>query len=262
MQITPRYLVNNRVTIVADLAGSITEYRPVYQRHLQVYRGIDNTLQFKILNSDQKPVSLSEYNVKLTAFDENKTLVLEKEGTVSSSITGLVEVVISDNDLLNVKDQFLTYSLHLVDSTTLETVLTYSDTHFGACGIIDISSCVYPGPKNSYEVFQFSEEDGLSGIEDSVWCSESITAEPSKNGNEALHTAVIYTNNYSGDVVVQATLDNQVTGTTSWADITTVSFTGSETEPTPVNFNGVYSYLRFKTSQNPTDKISKILVRN
>ena len=39
------------------------------------------------------------------------------------------------------------------------------------------------------------------------------------NGNEALHTAAVYTSSYIGDVVVQATLDNQVTGSTQWADI-------------------------------------------
>jgi len=38
--------------------------------------------------------------------------------------------------------------------------------------------------------------------------------------------------------------------------------TPTETEPTPVNFNGVFSHLRFYTETNPTDKISKILVRN
>ena len=34
MQLTPRYLVNNRTTIVTNEAGFITEYRPVYQRQL------------------------------------------------------------------------------------------------------------------------------------------------------------------------------------------------------------------------------------
>jgi len=98
--------------------------------------------------------------------------------------------------------------------------------------------------------------------DDSYWISETLDAEPGINGNEALHTAVIYTDSYTGDVVVQATLDNQVTGTTSWADVATVTFTGSETEPKPVNFNGVYSHLRFKSTADPANKISKVLVRN
>ena len=59
---------------------------------------------------------------------------------------------------------------------------------------------------------------------------------------------------------MQATLDNQVIGTTNWADVATITLAGTETEPTAVNFNGVYSYLRFKTTADPADKITKILV--
>ena len=72
----------------------------------------------------------------------------------------------------------------------------------------------------------------------------------------------MYTDSYIGNVTVQGTLENQVTGSTNWSDISTLTFTGSETTPIPTNFNGVYSYLRFKTSANPADKITKILVRN
>ena len=50
MQLTPRYLCNNITTVIADMAGFITEYRPVYSKQLQLYRGIDNVLDFRLLN--------------------------------------------------------------------------------------------------------------------------------------------------------------------------------------------------------------------
>ena len=62
--------------------------------------------------------------------------------------------------------------------------------------------------------------------------------------------------------MVLATLENTISAGTNWADLTTSTFTGSETAPVPVNFNGVFSYIRFKASANPTTAISKILVRN
>ena len=55
MQLTPRYLSTNKAILIADLANNITEYKPVYQRNLQVYKGIDNVLTFEIKNPDQKP---------------------------------------------------------------------------------------------------------------------------------------------------------------------------------------------------------------
>jgi hypothetical protein len=259
MQLIPRYLVKNRTTVIANEAGFVTEYRQVYSRQLQVYKGIDNVLEFRVLNADQKPINIADYTPKFQAYDEDKRLVLTRDGVAivgddSAASRGLFTVTVSANDLLNVKGQFLTYNIHLEDSNGAATI-TYSDSHFGNSGTINISTEAYPGPIATYNVETFSSSN-------SEWFSETITAQPAINGNEALHTAAVYTDSYVGDVVVQATLDNQPTNGTNWADISTLSFDGTETEPTPVNFNGVYSYLRFKTTADPADKITKILVRN
>ena len=259
MQLVPRYLVNNRTTIIANEAGFITEYRPVYQKHIQVFKGIQNTLEFKVLNADQKPIDLSGYTPKFQAFDESKRLIIEHDGEQvtsdgSTPIKGVFKIVITENDILNVKDQYLSYNIHLVNANQ-EAVLTYTDTHFGMNGVIHISSEAMPGPLATIlaPVFvQFDQE----------WITTEIMAEPAINGNEALHTAAIYTNLFAGNITIQATLDNQVTNASDWSDVTTVSFNGTETEPTPVNFNGVFSFLRFKSDTDPTNTITKILVRN
>jgi hypothetical protein len=262
MQLIPRYLVSNRTNILANEAGFVTEYRPVYTRQITAFTGIDNTLEFKLLNADQKPIDLSLYTIKFQAFDENGSLIIEHEGEQltsdgSTPIKGLFKVLITENDLLNIKQQFLTYNIHLVDANSNK-VVTYVEPNFNGCGTIKIDTCQFPGPRDTYSITSF-----LQVTEDTpYWASETLNAEPGINGNEALHTAVMYTDSYVGDVIVQATLDNQIIGTTDWADIATVSFIGTETEPTPVNFNGVFSHLRFKSTADPANKISKILVRN
>lgn len=262
MQLTPRYLVNNRVNIIANDAGFVTEYKPVYQRQLQVYRGIDNVLEFKLLNADQKPIDLQGRTAKFQAFDENHNLIIEHNGVAlmgddSASSRGLFSVTITDNDLLNIKQQYLSYNVHLENADGSKT-LTFTDSHFGAAGVIYVNSDAFPGPRDTYSITTFTEV-----TEDTpYWASETLNAEPGINGNEALHTAVIYTDGYAGTVTVQATLDNSVTESSAWADVTVVTFSGDETEPTPVNFNGVYSHLRFVASLNPANKITKILVRN
>jgi len=264
MQLIPRYLVKNRTTIILNEVGFITEYRPVYTRQLKVYKGIDNVLEFKLLNADQKPVDVDRYTPKFQAFDENGQLVIEHDGvnlqvgdSTGYTNKGLFSVTITENDLLSIDQQYLSYNIHLIDYDDTP-VITYSSAYFENNGTIYVSSEAFPGPKATYSVSTFTEvtEDT------SYWTSETLDAEPGINGNEALHTAVMYTDGYADDIVVQATLDNQVTDGTSWADITTVTFTGSETEPTPVNFNGVFSHLRFKATANPANTISKILVRN
>jgi len=262
MQLIPRYLVKNKTTIVLNEAGFITEYRPVYTRQLQVYKGIDNVLEFKLLNADQKPIDLANYTPKFQAFDETKQMIVQHDGIQvtsdgSTPIKGLFKVTITSNDLLNIKEQFLSYSIHLIDSNE-EAVITYVDPHFENNGSIKVSSEAFPGPRDTYNVSTFTK------VTEAVpyWSSETITAQPGINGNEALHTAVMYTDSYIGDVIVQATLDNQIMGDTEWADVATITLAGSEFEPMPINFNGVFSHLRFKTTADPANKISKILVRN
>jgi hypothetical protein len=257
MQLIPRYLVKNKTNIVANGAGFVTEYKPVYTRQLKVYKGIDNVLEYKLLNADQKPIVLTGYTAKFQAFDENDSLIIEHDGVNINASKGLFKVTITENDLLNIKQQYLSYSIHLVDSNG-DNIITYSNSHFENNGTMYVSAGAYPGPRSTYTASTFIEV-----TEDTpYWVSETLTAEPGINGNEALHTAVVYTDSFVGDVIVQATLDNQIIGGTDWADIATLSFNGQETSPTPVNFNGVYSFLRFKSTAAPADKITKILVRN
>ena len=261
MQLVPRYLVKNTTIVIADLAGFITEYRPVYNRQLQVYKGIDNVLDFRLLNADQKSVDVTSYTPKFVAFDETGQMILEKDCTIlddgSTTARGKFSVTISENELLNVKQQYLSYNVYMQE-TDGDKVLTYSHSNFDNDATIFVNARTFPGPRASYEVKTFSQE----GVDVDTWYSETVDAQPAINGNEALHTAAVYTASYSGDVVVQATLDNQITGTTSWADIATVTMLGTETEATPVNFNGVFSHLRFKTTATPDQTITKILVRN
>lgn len=331
MQKTYRYLANNKVVVVADLVGHITEYRPVYQKNLQVYRGIDNVLYFEFKNHDQKPLTISNYQVKFIAYDESNNMIIEKNGVVLedtitrstvvaesspdnnlefSSVTGIAvgqtvtgtyirpntlvtdvdvqqnvvtlnkspkdtvplgesitfqsrhkrgtcTITIAENDLLNVNSQYVSYAMYLIDSVGNK-VLSYADDHFGAKGIIHVQGDAFPGPLDSYEVTAFVQ-DSEGG---NIYYSETIDAQPAINGNSAIHTAAIYTDGFTGDVTVQGTLENQVTMNTFWADIDTLTFTGIETDPVPVNFNGVYSYLRFKTSTTPVNTVTKILVRN
>ena len=258
MQLTPRYLVNNKTTIVTNEAGFITEYKPVYSRQLQVYKGIDNVLQFKVLNHDQKPVDITAKAAKLVVYDQNKLLIIEKTGTIlddgSTTTRGNISVTINENDLLNIDQQYLSYNVYLVESDNTKT-LTYTDTHFGASGVIYVSGQAFPGPAATHSITTFTEDN-------TKWVSEALDAQPGINGNEALHTAAVYTNEYVGGIKVYATLENQVDDGTKWAEVASTTFIGTETTPSVLNFNGVYTFLRLEADANPSSKVTKILVRN
>ena len=262
MQLVPRYLVNDRIIVVSNDAGFVTEFRPVYSRTIKVYKGIDNTIQFRLLNADQKPVTIEDSPV-FVAFDENQSKIIERSCTVTDDSTtetrGMFEVEITENDLLNIQQQYISFNIYL-EATDGQRQVTYSNRNFDSIGIIYIDSRSYPGPKSAQELASFVEEDDywVAGSTDAT----KITASPGLNGNEALHTVAVYTNEFVGTVEVQATLDNQISGLNNWTTVSTLTFDGTESEPVPANFNGVFTYLRFKASADPADKITKILVRN
>lgn len=258
MQLTPRYLVNNKTDIVIDETGFIVEYKPVYQRNLQVYKGIDNKLQFQVRNADQRAVNIANYTPRFVAFDENSNMVLDIVGTVlddGSSLTrGTFEVNITENSLLNLNQQYITYNIYMLDADS-NRVLTYANEWFDATGIIYLSGSAFPGLAASQSVSRFVE----SGQGSEEWISDVIDAKPELNGNEALHTAVVYSAGFIGDITVQGTLENQITNETVWATLATITVDGID-EPAYNNFNGVLSYIRFKTTSDPSE-ITKVLVR-
>ena len=126
MSLISRYLVNNRTKLVANVAGFVTEYRPVYQKTISIYKGIDNTLEFQVLNPDQKPIPLTNQTAHFVAFDSENNQVIEHTGEVVISNKGLFKIVITENDTLNVDSQYLSYSVYLTDAAATKT-LTYAD---------------------------------------------------------------------------------------------------------------------------------------
>jgi hypothetical protein len=267
MQITQIYLLNQRQNIILNDVGYITEHRPVYEKNLQVYKGIDNALQFRLYNADQKAVDISDLTPYFVAYDENKSIVIEKIGTIlqtnDSTVfrnKGLFSVNLSEYDLQNLDNQYITYSIYF-KNTENQNVLTYTNSHFGGVNYIKLNDAIYPDPLISKSATVFTPNLDL-GDPITEWISESIYADPEKNNNDALNTVVVYTNSYTGNVVVQGTLENQITEFTNWVDLETIEFAGDETTPVYKNFNGVFTYFRFTTNADPKNTIEKILIRN
>lgn len=262
MQLIPRYLVKNRINVVLGETGFVVEYRPVYSRDLKVYRGIENRIQFRLLNADQKPVTVTGDPI-FVAFDENNNKVLEYQATVTDdgstrNSRGMFEVTITENDLLSIRQQYLKYNVYIENSIDSRSI-TYSNRNFDSAGTIFIDGLSFPGPKPSIAVTDFFPQGDLWVAGNS---GEGIFAYPGTNGFDSLHTVAVYSTGYEGTVTVQATLEQQLTTVNNWFDVTVLEFDGTEDEPVVANFNGVYRYLRFVFNSDPNNTIEKILVRN
>lgn len=262
MQSITRYLVTNRITLVHDeWIGSNTEYDKVYERKLKLIKGIQNIFTFEVKNGDQKPVSiLNTYTPKIKIFDENESLVIEKTGTIKETATpnykGQFTVTINESETHDLDGQHLSYFVYLQDDNSDAESITYADTAFNARGNMEVVHDVLPGPKKSDSISSFTE----TGVGTDVYVSNGISARPSINGNEALHTAAIYTTGYTGDITVQVTLDNQLTNGNNWVDIVTENIS-NKSGITPVNYTGIFSFVRIKHTPS-SGTVDKVLVRH
>lgn len=260
MQLVPRYLVNNRINVVFGQHGFITEYRPVYQRIVTVYKGIDNPLQFKLINADQKPVSMANYTPMFVAYDSDQNLIIERSGTVTETETtnrGMFTITLTDADTRNVSTQYMSYAIYLVNEQTGNRIVSYANSHFDAAGTIHLKDGVYPIASQSIE-----ENNFLSFEIDNVdhWTTNSIETGPAINAHDSTQTIAVYTTGYTGKIIVQASLDPQISVPVKWATVTEISVTNSHSI-VPINFVGVYSFVRVVVDQDPAGKITKVLFK-
>lgn len=258
-----RYLLSNKITILVHQSGFTTEYKSVYQKQIKIYKGVSNTIDFRLKNEDQKPVTVDNAVVHFIMYNELKNQILHyntiQGNILKSHIPGAFTVVISANDTINLQDQFLTYVIFIEREG--QTSITFADESFQAVGDIELLSSAFPVLKESYRT-TFIHQNATFMNQPVSWVTSVIDQRTTSSSSQGLHTVAIYSNNYSGDVEVQATLDPQpVSEHTEWTTIATANIQENATV-TPVNFVGIFSFIRLYTTTDPIGKIPLILIRS
>jgi len=263
MQLVPRYLYKNKVDIVTNDIGFVTEYKPVYSRQVKIYKGIDNKMQFRFLNADQKPIDVLNENIKFVAYDETRKKVLELTATPSAT-KGLADLTLGKTDLDELSQQYLTYSVYFDDESDGQT-LTYSNSHFGNNGIIYLDASAFPPPRSDVELFFTDVASSIIPDDDTsddidYWATDYINATPSGEIFAFENAIIVAPVIDSSQLTIQYTTDRAVSFGSKWVNITP-SVVSSDSSETQFEFEGTYNYLRVFTTINP-DNIVSIKLRN
>lgn len=259
MQLIPRYLVKNRINVISNTAGLVVEYRPVYQRTVKITRGIDNVVQFRLLNADQKPQVITGTPV-FVAFDDQLKKIFELPCTIlddgsSVSTRGLFSVTITDSDLLNVPQQYLKYNVYILDNNGKKNI-TYNNTDFSSSGVIFVDSLSYPSALPSTVLTQFFKiGNNWYASSDTI---DDVTVVPEIANSNGIHTVAVYPGSYIGPVTVEGTLDGSIGS--DWFEIISTDVVADTN--TSFTFQGSYTFIRFKLTTDPTDTGIRIVVRN
>lgn len=147
MQQISSYLYDNTVVVQFDTDPEIKQRnRVVYTRPINIYKGIDNVLKVRIMNSDQKPVNVAAYTMTLNIVDDyaftNANVVLSANITVVNATAGLGSVTIYSYDMVQLDREMYTYNIKV--NTGSANIASYVDDNYGAAGQLIVSNVAYP----------------------------------------------------------------------------------------------------------------------
>ena len=230
--------------------------RTVYARPLKIYRGINNTVQLRLLDNDQKAVNITGKTFVLNIVDPTTHLVIKnKSGVISNATQGKVDFTFTSTDLSDTYAGKVKYSIHEEDGSGNRTAIIYSDDDYGADGFAQIFDSPYVG-------FSASQTATFSTMTASTTDDNSnyVLAHEHLDDN-SLHTAQYFLSGYTGTITVQITLSADPSSLldSDWVDLSSTSYTSDSTSPS-VNFVGNYTAVRFKSVKS-AGTITKVLYR-
>ena len=147
MQQISSYLYDNTILVQFDTDPTIKQRnRVVYTRPIMIYKGVDNVLKIKVMNSDQKPVNVAAYSMTFNIVDDyvftNANVVLSANITVINANAGLGSVTISSLDMVQLDREMYTFNVKV--NTGSANIASYVDDNYGAAGQLIVSNVAYP----------------------------------------------------------------------------------------------------------------------
>lgn len=251
MQKITSYLYPNRIEAIANLGSFTVEFANVYQRNIKLYQGIDNKIEFDLKNADQKRLDLTTFKqIELNIMDVAGNALPNSPYTIEpTSSRGIGIVVIPEDDLVDLSEQYLKYSVTgLLDNTD---VLFYTDTNFNGCGTIEVLGNAMPRFREPAVYTTFTSEVDYKGIP--VWHSVAIPVKFTEAVKTATINLEIAVKGFVGTVWIDATDADTITNETyrkigkPWGSWHQRTEDGLFTGVIPYGFNlnvENYSYLR------------------
>jgi hypothetical protein len=197
----------------------------------------------------------------LTVTYDKQTIANESSITISAYDKGLATVVIPQDDLLDLSDQYLTYSVTARKNG--EDFMLYGDSRFGATGKIELIGNAMPTFRDDRIYNTFTGEIDLKGLP--TYHSSSIPAkfyEAVATSELSFEVALagdvnVPGSGFVGSIWLEATTNDTISVDSFKGSVFLGSFTASKDSPriAPVVFTNIpvrnYSYFRV-SYQTPT----------
>jgi len=267
MQYNIGYKLNNLLDVFLHTGGTLRRYEKVYERTIKLYKEVDNVFTIVVRNQDQKAQFVDGSTTELLISDVNNSLILTKYGTVvddgsSTSTKGHIKFTISESDMLKLSKGYYHGALKYTGSDST-TSLLYADTRYDAAIKFEVVEDTFPQLTNSAQIKSFS-------LVDDEWVSSTVSAQPNKNSNSALHTVAYYLTSFTGSIKIYGTLVEGSSYATSNQQedfyLIDAKNYSDQSGVVYVNFTGVHQKIAFVAQSSDSSTVltglDKILYRS
>jgi len=267
MQLIPVYLYPNKIDVYTNVPGTTERYRRVYNRNIKFYRGIDNTVDIHVRNSDEKSLDVTGFNFVFNLINRNdQSLILSKDCTIVTAATGRLRVSLTELEMYSIQNGFYEYSIHKETRQTnndsyvvIKRDPMYIDSQYGAVATLEVVGDTRGNPLPSLEVTSFTEtRPSVTGdTGDPFYISSLIDAKYNTSTAHSNHTFVFYFNNYTGSVVLQGSLSDSNDPTNlPWTTIDTLPYVSANIE----YYNTVGKWRWFRIKQKSHQGVTAVFV--
>lgn len=212
---------------------------PQYSKILTIHKGVDNRLQFQLLNQEQKPVSVvgSAITCRIINYDGTKTLIT-KQLTPDLPVTGIMSLYLTASEVENIPAQKAYYSLE-IESGSYDFPV-FIDQNGGARGDVNIIDSVLPSfvPSQIITIPTGQDFPNLHSNNTNTITYYSSVINTQENPILTIQTQY---NEYSGNIVVQGS----TTVDADWYTITEEEYANTSVTK-GYTVIGFHPYLRLK----------------
>lgn len=235
----------HHVTIGAGLPDR--QNNMYYTKPIKLHKGVDNPIQFNIKNNHQKKVNVGGSTFVLNVVEpESGKQLLTRTLIIADGIKGILTTTLTREDMQDFNKNKYNYGIICTQGDGVEYPV-YVDENYDASGTIEVRGDAYAQlVSSSTPTIGAYNSDGVS-------TTSAITVDASNTG---LQTVAYTLDAFVGNIVIQGHLED-TTSTSYWIDIATNTYSSATTGVYPVNFEGMFTGIRFKITKTSGD-VTKI----
>jgi len=247
----------------AGTGPSATRHAPSYtDQRIVWFKGVDNILDLTITGTDRRPVSLLRRELTVTMWDSTTgTTIFRRRAMPTVAENGQARLTVLARDLMMLGSGIYSLGATFVDGDGLETALTWNRAQQGAFDV-EVKDAVVPTSRATHEITTWSSVNNLL-------ISSAFNGPHFYRKDISLFTVALYGSNWTGSIIVQGTLDENVTGSTLWANLKPQDYTtavlnlNGYTGIDPYNYYAGVRWLRVvkEDSLSNAGTLDKVLIR-